>query len=670
LILPAALAALAIAPSRGAAQQWTGTAGDGNWNTPGNWSTDTVPGTVAGYDNAYINTTGTTGITVNYNYTGSAVTLDQLWVALNNGTGGATDTLSMSANNLTANTEDIGWATSGNGTLTQGGGVNTVNTTLSIGDNFGDTGTYNLNGGTLISDGREYIGYDGTGTMNQRNGNSSIATNFDLFIGGNASSSTGFYNLSGGNLTVTGPGGVGGYGDELVGFIGNGTFTQTGGVNDLDNTADLILGQSTGITGTYELSAGTLNVGGVLYVGGGATNVGPGGTGKFTLSGTGSLSVGGAVVLYNTTNTVFNLNGGSVSAAAYNFNGNPAQLKWTAGSLEITTAVTFDSAAAGTTTSDMFGSSLTLGANQDLEIQGNETLGGTGAFALTLNSGSNNGVAGNLYLPSNGTITQNAGVLSYDRMYQQGGTVNGDLTNLGTFDYQSGTFNGRLINQNAVDFESSFTAGNGIENDATLALPAGVTVTANGQGLNNTTTGVITSTPTSILQIGGNLFNTSYQNTAFDLSTATVKFIGDTNHRVTWPGADMGATYAGYTNNFAIGTLELSSGDTLTLDGDGAIYVRTLLLDGFASSGDSLSTFIADNISNLDPDNLINIYYDPSQTGNAYLADQTYDLAGGGVLEPVSSVPEPASIALLGITSFLFYRRPRAAWAAFTQERP
>src|SRR5580658_352629 len=95
----AAISVIAVTQSRGLAQiVWTGNANDGSWSNPANWNPQTVP--VAG-DDAYITTTGTSGVTVTYDYTGSAVTLGDLQIDLTGGTGGATDTLSMSANTLT-----------------------------------------------------------------------------------------------------------------------------------------------------------------------------------------------------------------------------------------------------------------------------------------------------------------------------------------------------------------------------------------------------------------------------------------------------------------------------------------------------------------------------------------------------------------------------------------
>jgi len=94
------------------------------------------------------------------------------------------------------------------------------------------------------------------------------------------------------------------------------------------------------------------------------------------------------------------------------------------------------------------------------------------------------------------------------------------------------------------------------------------------------------------------------------------------------PGADLGQTRAGYTDNFAWGSLDLT-GQTLTLvDGNdtpgGALYVGRLL--GVTLSGNTVTDILGSNG--------LNIYYDLFL--NPELGGLTYDLAGGGWLAPVA----------------------------------
>lgn len=100
------------------------------------------------------------------------------------------------------------------------------------------------------------------------------------------------------------------------------------------------------------------------------------------------------------------------------------------------------------------------------------------------------------------------------------------------------------------------------------------------------------------------------------------------NHLLYLPGADQGRTRAGYTDNFAWGSLDLR-GQTLTLvDGNdtpgGAPYVGRLL--GVTLSGNTVNDIMGSNG--------LYIYYDLFL--NPDLGGLTYDLAGGGWLAPVA----------------------------------
>ena len=140
----------------------------------------------------------------------------------------------------------------GSGTFTQTGGTHTVASAFGIGYISGITGTYSLSGGLLsntsTSSYGEYVGYNGNGLFLQSGGTSSIASN--LYIGYN-SSDTGTYQLSGGQLSVNSSS----YG-EYVGYNGYGSFTQTGGTNQISNR--LYLAYNTGSTGVYNFEGGKL----------------------------------------------------------------------------------------------------------------------------------------------------------------------------------------------------------------------------------------------------------------------------------------------------------------------------------------------------------------------------------------------------------------------------
>ena len=192
---------------------------DGNWSVAGNWSPSGVP---AAGDTVNIFDTDGVSRTITYDYTGAAVTLGSLAIDLTNGTSSDTETLMMSANNLTAGFEYVGFSgagSNGSGTFNQSGGVNTITvTSLYLGLNATDTGYYNLSGtGSLVNSGSsgEIVGYSGTGYFTQSGGTNSITANGSaLYLGYNANS-TGVYTLNSGSLTT---GTAGNIADQFVGF--------------------------------------------------------------------------------------------------------------------------------------------------------------------------------------------------------------------------------------------------------------------------------------------------------------------------------------------------------------------------------------------------------------------------------------------------------------------
>ena len=190
-------------------------------------------------------------------YTG-ATTLTAGTLQVGNGGSGATigSTSSVLDNgSLVFNHSDnitFSPAISGNGSLTKLGAGMLM---LSGSNTF--SGTLTVDGGTLnIPSGShasfEYIGYSGSGSFTHSGGTNNVAN--VIYLGYN-SGSNGSYNLSGSGV-LNAPIEYIGYG-SITGSLTTGAFTQSGGTNNV--TLDLYVGHNAG-NGYYNLSgSGVLN---------------------------------------------------------------------------------------------------------------------------------------------------------------------------------------------------------------------------------------------------------------------------------------------------------------------------------------------------------------------------------------------------------------------------
>jgi hypothetical protein len=722
-------------------------ASPGNWTTGNNWSATSATGLDFGgapgaNDAVNIRLTDGANHTITYDYAGAAITLAQLNVDVT-GAGTTTATLSMSANNLTSNNEWIGY--SGRGTFEQSGGTNTIAVGtgsfnfLDIGVFAGSKGTYNLSGtGSLVVDTIEYVGDVGTGVFNQTGGTNSITgPTPNLYLGYNVSGTGGTYNLSGGALSTI-------EGLEAVGYKSVGTFNQSGGTNDANylsvgenatgtytlsgGTLSLIhyesighaaagtfnhtggtnnagyefdLGGLAGSSGTYSLSGTGILTASTEYIGfaGQGTFTQTGGmnsteilyfyNGTYTLSGTGVLTVTDRVEIDNVPGNSLNLNGGTINAAKLDFHGAPTHFNWTSGTLNVTQNVVWDPAGTDST-SVVFGSMLTLGANKTLMITGNETLGGTGAFGLTLNSGSTHHVTGGIMLSPTGTITQNAGsTLTYSTFSQAGGAFNGTLQNQGKFIYQSGQFNGQMVNNSGAYLvvAGEFNPSNLVNNGDMVVI----NTTVGGPIINNHTVTVVgdvnfngqVSGPGDFFGPGTAHFNggiapgaspaeVSFEGSLAlaDTNTLFVEIAGNTPgsqyDRLTIAGS---ASLDGTLNVSLVNGFTPGSGQQFTILAAGSIVDNGLVLAGPAAGSFSLivnSTSVILQAIGLPGDYNHNGIVDVADyviwrkgfgtiyTQNEYTVWRSHfgQTAGSGPAlpsaEPLSaSVPEPATLVLL-----------------------
>jgi autotransporter-associated beta strand protein len=283
-LLALAIALALVCEANGATYSWSTLSGD--WSTASNWG-GTLP-TVNDY--AYIANAGT----VNVTQTGA--TCGTLTVGNSAGSGA----VQMTGGSLTAKLAYLANGSAGAFTQSAGTAAFSSNLYLgnNLGDNgtysLGGSAQLNIGTGAQVN-GVVYIGYSGSGSFLQTGGTSTVYpyTNFPggVYLGYNAGSS-GNYSLSGSGQLVCWGSNYGAY--EYVGFYGTGSFSQSGGLNTIghDNDSEgLYLGYQASSSGTYNLSNGQLSV---TSNGADASEViGQLGTGSFTQSG-GTNSISGS----------------------------------------------------------------------------------------------------------------------------------------------------------------------------------------------------------------------------------------------------------------------------------------------------------------------------------------------------------------------------------------
>jgi fibronectin-binding autotransporter adhesin len=609
--------------------------------------------------------------------------LDKLDLGLDSGSIGTYELSGDNTSALNAFAEIIG--DSGTGTFTQSGSaVNTLTSDLTLGNATGAHGTYNLQNGTLRVGGNETIGNAGAGTFTQ-GGSSSHTVTGNLTLGSLGSSGT--FNLQGGTLLVQYKG------SETIGDTGTGTFTQSGSANNFINDGALIVGSQTGSHAAY-----TLQDSAQLIVGGNEV-IGQSGSATFTQSGSstnttqflldpvveqpyfpdipsGNLAVG----VYTGSNAQYNLESGTLTTLAEYMglnnslsHGDKANFNQTGGTNNLTVSAGFGKLDLGYKSGSIGTYELsgdnTSALNADTEIIGD---GGTGTFTqsgsssntlnadLTLGNvagasgiyklqGGTLQVGGTEYVGNSGTGTfnQTGGTNSTGNVQvaaestyslNGGGTLSatGTITNNGHFTVSNVTTtvtgnvinNGTIKTTNAtVTWDGTFINNGGYHSDpSTQNFTQGLVIGANGY---------LQGGAGDVFNVTSDVANSSTQNTLFNISQATLSFTTG-NHTVGWTSVDLGVASAGYLNNYAIGTLDLQSGAVLTLNSPLYVTNFDIGLDGGLTQ---LSEDVIDTAG-------VNIYYDPNAAENAYLGGLTYSIGDdGGMLEAV--VPEPSTYVLL-----------------------
>ncbi len=394
--LLAAFCALAWATNVHAQSYWStvtcGAAGTYSWSAtcwdPTGSTSPATTGPPAASGTAEVFNTGSNNILINLNV--SSASLSFVYIGTS-GTG--TMTLNQSANTMAAATEYVGYSGASASIYNQSGGANTATD--------------------------EVIGYEGTGSYSQSGGSNSASTG--LVVLGNELGSNGTYTLSGPSTTTLTTG------TEYIGFLGTGTFNQSGGVNTV--TGNLLFADDGG-SGTYTLSGGTLTVeGAVANAGASQINVDGG-----TLSVAGNISV-----------STFNVGNAAGASGSY-----------TLPSTQTLTAVTETIGNAGTGvftqsagTNNVTGTSFS--PLQGLILGGTSTgvgtydLSGTGVLSTANETIGNSGSG--TFNQSGGTNTMSdqlelgAGTGSSGTYNLSGGSLAAGYENIGVGNGSSGAFN-------------------------------------------------------------------------------------------------------------------------------------------------------------------------------------------------------------------------------------
>lgn len=364
-----------------------------------------------------------------------------------------------------------------NGTVNHSGGtIGSTSSTyiISVGYGAGLTGTYNLSGTGIVNAGNTMdVGYLGTGVFNQTSATSSVTVPTVLYIG-NQAGSTGTYNLSAGSLNATG--------SEYLAGAGTGRFYQSGGTH----SGSIQMASSAGSDALYELTGGTLTGGmnvsnyglGVFNQTAGTATLGSLSLTPYDTGGSATVNLSGSGIL-NTTylntggtgSSAFN-QGGGTHTTTYAYLGQVGSTSYnlTGGSHTVTSQFYLDFGSGATSTYNLRGGSLTVNATPGIQ-----NASGTG------------------------TLNIDGGTLS---ITSATGTVNVDTLNLGSAAAYTGSHTltgaGRSIAAGAMNVglggTGAFTQDSGtttVSGTMTVAANAGSAGTVNLQGGTLTATSLV-----------------------------------------------------------------------------------------------------------------------------------------------------------------------------------
>jgi hypothetical protein len=270
-----------------------------------------------------------------------------------------------------------------------------------------------LSSGSLTTDGEQFgisglgLGVSGTGTFSQSGGTNQLSDLGSVYALSLAygTASVGVYNLSGSSLLSANS-------SEIVGYSGVGIFNQSGGSNTITTGGSLYLGYVAGASATYVLSGGGLSVSGAEYIGDAGSGIINQSGGVNTLS-TGSLVVGNSSGASGT----YLMQAGNLNANGIDTNGNSeyfgyggiAIFNQTGGTNSAAGALSVGYASGSTGTYALSGTAaLAVGGSEYVGYNGTGTFnqtGGTATVGGNLQIGSQAGAVGSYSLGGTGSLT-------------------------------------------------------------------------------------------------------------------------------------------------------------------------------------------------------------------------------------------------------------------------
>jgi hypothetical protein len=447
-----AAALLAAPTAQSATKTWSCT--NDYWDTAGCWSPSGLP--LPG-DAVRIGVVGGANTTVWFDEVTGAQVIDVLTISRPTGPSAE---LWMAGGSLSTQYTTIG--STGIGGFVQLGGTHTVSQHLTLGQfDSGWTSTYSLQGG-LLETGASHVGSAGYGQFEHSGG---VHRSGFLDLNGRFS----LYAMTGGTLQVSG-------GTQIQ---GGAVFKQSAGSF---TTNVMFVGRNTG-HGGFDMSSGS----GQLI----ADTVQVGWNGWFAQGGSSSATLAALIVGGESGNGLYRLEGGQLQAG-YTVVGDEQRGTFvqSAGTHHVGDLV-LGYSVGGQGDYDLSGGTL-----QSARVQVGRS--GAGAFDHT---GGNHSVSESLVIGSTGhyrlgglgslQVAGTEGAVNHGSFEQTGGTFTGTLHNHGSFAYDASSnpdtnFSGHLVNHGSVVLSSNATFGDGLRNEASLdLLPAGRTLTMNGQGLYN-----------------------------------------------------------------------------------------------------------------------------------------------------------------------------------------